>query len=282
MGPGLLVARLWVLLGILRLGVAWLGAWRLEALTVGLDLALATGRAGQRLKCGGVQLPARLGALASQVGTAEALQARAGGRGDAGAARCRDGRGGRWRRLDSVATAGRLCARRRGRKSAGRFAAADSNQDAPGRLAHRFGKVAGGRRGHPSGGEGAGNGNGGQPDPASPPPLRGAVGGPGHGHSPQLGEGCCLTVELLLARWGRHCRKQRSYWRILGGCLARGELADQQPLDGFSVEGERVGVAVGSSAHVGRGRVAGVHRVTPCPRCGPGRGVRPASAAPDG
>ena len=101
-GPGLLV----VWLGVLRLGAVWLGARGLEAPTVGLDPVLATGRAGQRLERGRVQLLTVLGALTVQVGTAETLQIRAGGRGGAGGARFGDGRSGRWRRLASAAAVG--------------------------------------------------------------------------------------------------------------------------------------------------------------------------------
>jgi hypothetical protein len=49
-GPGLLVVRLGVFLEVRRRSVVWLGARRLEALTGGLDLVLATGRPGQHLE----------------------------------------------------------------------------------------------------------------------------------------------------------------------------------------------------------------------------------------
>ena len=191
--PGSL-ALAWSLGGVFFL--PWARRARHEPLAVRGDLVAAAGQLGQPLEGGRVQLVALLGALAGQVGLAEALVVEAVGRPGGGGARPGTGRGGApglWSPEPGRRSRGRPGSRPgAGRRGRGRLGAVHGGHDAPGGVPQGRRDVAGGGSGHAAHGQGAHQGHGQQADPATPGRPRRLPeaddGSPRPGRGPQLGQ----------------------------------------------------------------------------------------------
>jgi hypothetical protein len=72
--------------------------------------------------------------------------------------------------------------------------------------------------------------------------VGGAATGPGDGA--QLGQDRRLAGQLSAGRRGRRRRQQFGHLGIAGWRLVGGQLTGKQPLDGFVLEGQRVGVRI--------------------------------------